>query len=510
LQYGVTGLTEANANDDFHHGTRSRRGSQPSFRHDIDGGTAMGSAKHIDRVGPTGSRPRAASAKRLSTWAMTREALTVGLDDGDGFLGRTRGSDITRFRCAGRRFVSISHPDYVDHVLHEARLKYVKSNEYEPVRAAAGINLLTDEGDSWAAHSRVLKPTFARRHLSGLVDLMIDPITDVADALRTGARFDMHQTMVEAALRVVANSLFSQDFGPLAQSMKDLTTRGLRHAERLERLGLWGLMPRPVYGALRRLASSGVRLPPPLRDMQNIALTLHRAVDSVIDERLEHPTDSADLLNVLLRADGGTWTRRRIRDEALTFMLAGHENTANAMSWFWYLMALHTEARDRMLAEVDDVLGARRAGADDLGRLPWTTACLQESQRYFSSVWIIARRAIQDDVIDGNRIRRGSTVVIPIHHIHHDPRWWADPEAFDPHRFLKGAKDHPRSAYLPFGGGRRICIGQSFASMEMVLIAAIMCQRFTFDLAPDHRVELEATLTLRPKSGLHLIASRRP
>jgi len=181
----------------------------------------------------------------------------------------------------------------------------------------------------------------------------------------------------------------------LVQSMNDLATRGLRHAERLQRLGLWGLMPRPVYDALHRLAFSGVRLPPPLRDMQDITLTLDRAVNSVIDQRRVHPTDSADLLNLLLRADGGTWPRRRIRDEALTFMLAGHETTANSMSWFWYLMTLHTEARDRMLAEVDEVLGTRRPGADDLGRLPWTTACLQESQRYFSSVWIIARRAIQ-------------------------------------------------------------------------------------------------------------------
>ena len=243
--------------------------------------------------------------------------------------------------------------------------------------------------------------------------------------------------------------------------------------------------------------------------MQHITLTLHRAVNSVIDERLVHPTDSADLLNVLLRADGGTWPRRRIRDDALTFMSAGSETTANAMSWFWYLMALHTEARDRMLAEVDDVLGTRRAGAGDLGRLPWTTACLQESQRYFSSVWIIARRAIQDDVIGGHRIRRGTTVVIPIHHIHHDPRWWPDPETFDPHRFLQGAKDRPRSAYLPVGGGRRICIGQSFALMEMALMAAIMSQRFTFDLAPGPPVELEATITLRPKNGVHLIASSR-
>ena len=465
----------------------------------------------------TAERPRTAPAKRLSTWTMTREAITIGFDAGDGFLGRLRGSDIARFRCAGRRFVSISHPDYVDHVLHEARLRYVKSNEYEPIRASAGINLLTDEGDSWAAHRGVLNPTFARRNLNGIVDLMIDPITDIGDALGTGARFDMHETMVEATLRVVANSLFSQDFGPLVTCMSDLATRGLRHAERLQRLGLWGLMPRPAYDALHGLAFSGVRLPPPLRDIQDVALTLDRAVNSVIDERLVRSTDSSDLLNVLLRADGGTWPRRRIRDEALTFMLAGHETTANAMSWFWYLMALHTQARDRMLAEVDDVLGSRRADADDLGRLPWTTACLQESQRYFSSVWIIARRAIEDDVIGGaiggHRIRRGTTVVIPIHHIHHDPRWWPDPEKFDPGRFLTNAKDRPRSAYLPFGGGRRICIGQSFALMEMVLIAAIMSQRFSFDLpcdsAPGPPVELEATLTLRPKNGVHLIARSR-
>ena len=456
----------------------------------------------------TVERPRSGPARRLSTWTMTREAITVGFDVGDGFMGRARGSDIARFRCAGRRFVSISHPDYVDHVLHEARLRYVKSNEYEPIKATAGINLLTDEGDSWASHRGALNPTFARRHLNGLVDLMIDPIADVTARVAPG-EFDMHETMVETTLRVVANSLFSQDFGPLVQSMNELATRGLRHAEKLERLGLWGLMPRPVYDTLHRCAFSGVRMPPPLRDIQNIALTLDRSVNSVIDERLVHPTDSADLLNVLLGADGGTWPRQRVRDEALTFMLAGHETTANAMSWFWYLMAVHADARERMLAEVDDVLGGRRPTADDLGRLPWTTACLQESQRYFSAVWIIARRAIQDDVIGEHHIRRGTTVIIPIHHIHHDPRWWPDPERFDPSRFLGCAKDRPRSAYLPFGGGRRICIGQSFALVEMLLIAAIMSQRFTFDLAPGRQVEPEATLTLRPKHGVHVVGRRR-
>ncbi|HTY30307.1 cytochrome P450 [Mycobacterium sp.] len=457
----------------------------------------------------TAERPLGGPARRLSSWTMTREALTVGFDVGDRFVGRLRGNDIVRFRCAGRRFVSISHPDYVDHVLHEARLKYVKSDEYEPIRATAGVNLLTDEGDSWAAHRGTLNPTFARRHLNGMVDLMIDPIMGVVDALQPGTRFDIHQTMVEATLRVVANSLFGQDFGPLVESMNDLATRGLRHAERLERLGLWGLMPRGVYDTLNWLVFSGFRMPPPLRDIQNITLTLDRAVNAVIDHRLVQPTDSADLLDVLLHADGGTWPRRRVRDEALTFMLAGHETTANAMSWFWYLLAQHPGARDRMLAEIDDVLGARRPTAEDLGSLPWTTACLQEAQRYLSAVWTIARRAIDDDVIGGRHIRRGTTILIPIHHIHHDPRWWPDPETFEPGRFCRPDRNRPRSAYLPFGGGRRICIGQSFALMEMVLMAAIMSRRFTFDLAPGHPVELEATLTLRPKHGIHVIGSRR-
>jgi cytochrome P450 len=454
----------------------------------------------------------AAPAARLSTLTMTREAITVGLDPGDRFIGRTRGRDITRFRCGGRRFISVSHPDYVDHVLHRARLKYVKSTEYEPIRAAAGINLLTDEGASWAAHRAALNPTFARRHLNGMVDLMIEPIEHVTARLEEHGEqtFDMHATMVEATLRVVANALFSQDFGPLVDSMHELATQGLRRAEKFERLGLWGLMPPPVYDTLIWCAYSGVPMPPPLRQVQKITLALDRAVNAVIDERLAHPTDGDDLLNVLLHADDASWPRKRVRDEALTFMLAGHETTANAMSWFWYLLALHPHARARMLAEIDDVLGGRCPTADDLTRLPWTTACLQESQRYYSAVWTMPRRAVEDDVIDGHHVRKGTTVIIPIHQIHHDERWWPDPEAFDPTRFLGDAvKDRPRSAYLPFGGGRRICIGQSFALMEMVLMAAIMSQRFTFDVDPDHPVELEATLTLRPKHGVHVIARRR-
>lgn len=460
-------------------------------------------------------------AKRIGTWTMTREALTVGLDAGEGFLGRTRGNDITRFRCGGRRFVVVSHPDYVDHVLHAARLRYVKSNEYEAIRAGAGISVLTDEGDSWATHRSALNPTFARRHLNNLTELMIDPIVDANRRLVAqgdGVEFDMHDTMVDVTLRVLANALFSQDFGPLVDSVNDLIAQGMRKHEVLARLALWGLLPRRVYDGMIKLVRSGARLPPPGRGLQNIVKSLDRAVDEVVDRRVGQPTDDNDLLNALLRADGGTWPRQRVRDEAMTFMLAGHETAAVAMSWFWYLMARNEDARARMLAEVDTVLGNRRPCADDLSRLPWTTACVLETLRFFAPVWLLGREAIEDDVIAGHHIRRGTTVMIPVHHIHHDARWWPDPERFDPSRFVAAGGDGPgreasstrhRSAYVPFGGGRRVCIGQSFAAMEMVLIAATLSQRHTFDLKPGHPVELEAAITLRPKHGIRVIARAR-
>ena len=191
-------------------------------------------------------------------------------------------------------------------------------------------------------------------------------------------------------------------------------------------------------------------------------------------------------------------------------MLAGHETTANALSWMWYLLALNTDARQRLFDEVDTVLGGRTPTAEDLTDLPWTTAVFLEAMRYFSPAWAIPRVAIRDDDIGGHIVRKGTTVLIPTHRIHHDPRWWPDPEEFDPSRFLPGAgKGRARSAYLPFGGGKRGCIGQGFATMESVLITAMLSQHYRFDLVPGHPVDPEATLTLRPRYGLKMVAHRR-
>ena len=177
----------------------------------------------------------------------------------------------------------------------------------------------------------------------------------------------------------------------------------------------------------------------------------------------------------------------------------------------WYLLALNTEARDRMLAEVDEVLGGgRKPTFDDVAKLRWTQACFEEAMRVFPPAWLVPRVCVKEDVIDGHRIKRGSTILIPIHALHHDERFWPQPETFDPTRFLPdNVKRHHRSAYLPFGGGRRICAGKAFALIEGTLVTAMMSRQFVYDLKPGHPVEPEATLTLRPRYGLKMVARRR-
>jgi cytochrome P450 len=299
----------------------------------------------------------------------------------------------------------------------------------------------------------------------------------------------------------------------LAQRLGPTVTTGLRAAERTTRGIMLVNPPAWLFRAWANVLHHAPLLPPPLSRIQGIMRSVDEMVWQVIHDRQADPGADDDLLGLLLSVRderGKKLPLRRVRDEATTFMLAGHETTANALSWMWYMLAREPEARDRMLAEVDSVLGGRRPAADDLPKLTWTGACVQEAMRMFPPAWAIPRMAVEDDEIDGHRIPKGSSILIPIHSIHHDARWWPDPETFDPGRFLpdRTAGRH-RSQYLPFGGGRRICIGSSFALMEATLVTAIMSQRFTYELVPGHPVEPEATLTLRPRHGLRMVAVRR-
>jgi cytochrome P450 len=452
----------------------------------------------------------------ISGLRIARDTLRRGLSTDGLLVSGLQSSDIVRYSLAGRTVFALGRPDYVDHVLHEAVDRYRKSVEYELLRSVVGLSIFTDEGESWRRHRMLLNPLFAKRHLVGLCELMIDPIEAFMDRLDDGTdriRLNMSQAMTELTLDVVGSALFGRGMADLAVRLGPSVTTGLRAAERATRAIMLLNPPWWLFRAWANFVHHAPLLPPPMSRIQGIMRDVDQTVWRVIRERQADPGSDQDLLGLLLSVrdeQGRTLPLRRVRDEATTFMLAGHETTANALSWMWYLLARAPEARERMLAEVDAVLGGRRPTADDLPALRWTSACVQEAMRLFPPAWLIPRTAVEDDLIDGHRIPRGASILIPIHAIHHDQRWWPEPEVFDPARFLvENARGRPRCAYLPFGGGRRICIGSSFALMETTLVTAIMSQRFVYELAPGHPVEPEATLTLRPRRGLKMVALRR-
>jgi len=453
---------------------------------------------------------------KLSGLRVAHETLLHGLRTDGPLVRGVDGADITKFTLSRRTAFILKHPDYVDHVLHEAADKYHKTIEYELLATVVGLSIFTDEDESWRRHRMMLNPVLSKRHLTGLFDLMVDPIETFMAGMDDGRdriAVEMSEAMTALTLDVVGSALFGRGMADLAQRIGPMVTDGLHAAEIAMRLVL--LTNPPVW--LARATAAAIThapvLPPPLDRLHTIIRTIDRTVWDVIAERRANPTETEDLLGLLLSVsdeNGEPLDLCRVRDEAATFMLAGHETTANALTWMWYLLALNHEARERMLAEVDEVLEGRRPTAEDLKRLPWTAACCMESMRMFSPLWMLPRRCVREDEIDGHRIPKGSTVLMPIDALHHDERFWPEPEVFDPTRFLReNARGHHRSAYLPFGGGRRVCAGQSFALMEMTLVAAMLSRHFVYDLVPGHPVEREATFTLRPRHGMRMVARRR-
>jgi cytochrome P450 len=459
------------------------------------------------------STPELRTAPTTSGIRVAQDMLLSGLISFDRIAEKAAEQDIVRWRSGHRHVFAITHPDYIEHVLRKHADRYMKSVEYQLVSTVLGRSLFTDDGPTWRRHRMMLNPFFGRRQLNAMIDLMIDPIDRYVGGLDEqgdGFEIEMVSDMTMLTLDVVGTALFGRELGSVAQKMGSAVTTGLRLGEVAARLTLVAAPPAWAVKLLGHTVHHAPVLPPPLDRAQLTMRTIDRMVDDVLSHR--QPGDASDdLLGMLLRArdDDGTLTARRVRDEAVTFMIAGHETTANGLAWMWYLLALNAPARDRMLAEVDEVLGGRTPTAEDVPALPWTSACFQEALRYFSPIWVVPRTAIADDEIDGYRVPKGSTVIVPVNAVHHDPRFWDDPARFDPSRFLPGQANHHRFAYLPFGAGQRICIGRSFALMEATLIAAMMSQRFAFEAVPGHPVEPEATLTLRPRKGVRMVARRR-
>ncbi len=415
----------------------------------------------------------------------------------------SRYGDIVRYRVGWVRSYLITHPDYVRHVLQENHKNYSKNiYSFKMLRWVTGNGLITSDGAFWLRQRRLMQPAFHRQRIAALGPLM----TGAADAMAQrweetahGAAFDVADEMMRLTLQIVGEALFGTNLSEQATQVG--RSFSVLNEQVMQRFQSMGILP-PLLPTARDRA---------FRAAQH---SLDAVVDQIIQERRRSTEDRGDLLSMLMLAHdedtGEQMSDRQLRDEVKTLMLAGHETTANLLTWAWYLLAEHPAVEQRLHAELARVLGGRLPTMSDLPHLPYTRMVIDETLRLYPPAPVVPRMVINDDVIGGYRIPAKSAVVVSIYTLHRNPAFWPDPNTFDPERFsAEQSHDRPRFAYVPFGGGPRQCIGNSFALTEAHLILATVAQRFRLRIAPGFAPMPEALITLRPKHGMRMVVEHR-
>jgi cytochrome P450 len=420
-----------------------------------------------------------------------------------GFLAdcaRTYG-DVVDLRFGLMRVRVLNHPDLVEEVLVTKSRHFIKHGPLRQARPSLGNGLLTSEGDFWRRQRKLAQPAFHRERIAGYAAAMVAAAERMLDGWdKSGDQVrDVQDDMMRVTLEIVAMCLFdadvSGDAAAASAAMETLIRCFARRVDQLIKLPM--AIPTPSNLRFRRAMGR-----------------LDRIVFAIIAERRASGADRGDLLSMLLHArdedDGRRMTDRQLRDEAMTLFMAGHETTANTLAWTWLLLSQNPEAEARLHAELDDVLGGRTPTFADLPRLSYADRVITEALRVYPTVWLLGREAIEPCTIGGERVPVGLTLWMSQWVLHRDGRFFDDPEAFRPDRWADGlARRIPRYAYFPFGGGPRICIGNSFAQMEAVLLLATIARRYRLRLAPGADVRPLPTMTLRPDGGVPMILTRR-
>lgn len=408
--------------------------------------------------------------------------------------------DLASFRIGPHRFVFVNHPDYIKEVLVTRQANFIKSRALQRAKCFLGEGLLTAEGAAHRRQRRLAQPAFHRERVAGYGDAMVDYAARTRDAWHDGAEIDVSHEMMRLTLAVVARTLFGAEVESEAEEIDEAFTTVMNGFNRL-------LLPFSEYFDALPLPGN--------RRRERAAARLDETIYRMIAARRDDDEERDDLLSMLLRArddegDGTGMSDKQLRDEALTIFLAGHETTANALTWTWYLLSQHPEIEARLHAEVDEVLGGRAATVADLPRLRYTEMVVAESMRVYPPVWAIGRQAIDDFSLGGYTIPGGTMILMGQWVMHRDPRYYDDPDRFDPERWTPERKAaRPKFAYFPFGGGARVCIGEPFAWMEGVLLLATIAQRWRLRLADDARVAPQPLMTLRPKHGMPMVVHAR-
>jgi cytochrome P450 len=401
--------------------------------------------------------------------------------------------DLVHFQAGRVSAYFVNHPDGARRVLQENNANYSKQTlQYNALATLTGRGLLTNEGPSWLRNRRLIQPAFSRGRLESIYPLVSGSIQPMLGhwqtAAGTGQPVDLDRDMLRLTLDVVARALFSFDLSKEAYTLTGAVMQALDH--------IIGRARNPL--ALPDWFPSGENL-----RFRRAVNTLDSAIQAMIHQRLALPQMPDDLLTTLLNAhdeNGQGLNERQVRDEVITLLIAGHETVASALTWTWYLLALHPEVGAQMEREVSRVLDGRMPQPADLPRLETTRRIFMEALRLYPPAWLITRTAIAEDEILGFHIPAGALIILSPYTLHRHARFWQQPEEFNPDRF--SSENQTRFSYIPFGGGPHLCIGNNFAMIEAQLILAISAQRFRFDLRPGSTVEAEPLVTLRPKYGL--------
>ncbi len=408
--------------------------------------------------------------------------------------------DIVFLRFLGVPMCLLNRPECIESVLVTQHSNFEKSKDYRALRRVLGNGLLTSEGEFWRRQRKLVQPAFHQERIAAYTEVMVAYTERMLASWKDGQGLDVHEAMMRLTLDIVAKTLFDTDVSREAEDV--------------------GAALQFLMGKFMRQAAFAFLLPasipiPTTRRLRRAVGQLDKVIYEIIRRRRASRTMSGDLLSVLLQAqddEGLGMTDRQLHDEIMTLFLAGHETTANALSWTWLLLGQHPEVEEKLVEELQRVLGGRAPTASALPRLTYTEMVLREAMRLYPPVWVIGRRALAPFRMGNYELPAETNVVMSQLITHRDAKYFPEPERFDPDRWRPNDPRNlslPRFAYFPFGGGPRVCIGAGFSMMEAVLLLATIAQKFKLTLVPGQTIEKLPSVTLRPKSGIRVVLHRR-
>lgn len=421
--------------------------------------------------------------------------------DPPGFLRRlSRLGDVSAFRLGKIPAFFINHPDLIRDMLVTNHAKFMKGRALQRAKGLLGEGLLTSEKEFHLRQRRMIQPAFHRNRINDYARSMIEFGEKMAGEWRAGDVRDIDKEMMRLTLQIVGKTLFNANVDDAADEVgKAMTTL----------VSMFNFILLPYSEILEKLPF------PPITRLKKARQTLDEVIYKIIDERRRSGEDSGDLLSMLLMAQdeetGNAMTDKQIRDESLTLFLAGHETTANALVWTFYLLSQNPEAEKKFHAELTEVLDDREITPEDYPRLKFTEQILAESMRLFPPAWAIGRLALEEHEFAGYKIPTKALVLASPFVVQHDARFWERAEEFIPERWetISVKEAGNKFIYLPFSKGIRSCIGESFAWMEGVLLLAALGRKWRLSLAPEQKIGLQAMVTLRPKYGMKMRIEER-